>query len=119
MTAIEPLLRSRGGTWIAHGAGTADFDTSRADGTVAVPPDDPRYDLKRVFLTDDEVRAYYRGFSNEALWPLCHRVHHRPSFRLEDWTAYVEVNRRFADAAVRSARAVRPWRPITRPRSSW
>jgi len=104
VTGIEPLLRARGGTWIAHGSGSADAETVRPDGSVAVPPDRPAYRLKRIFLTEEEVERYYCGFANEALWPLCHRVHERPTFRHEDWTTYQEVNARFAEAALAGGR---------------
>src|SRR5215210_5076073 len=70
VTGIEPLLRECGGTWVAHGSGSADFDTCGPNGVIAVPPDDPAYDLRRVFLSQQEVDRYYCGFANEALWPL-------------------------------------------------
>jgi len=96
--ALDALMRGRGGTWIAHGAGDADRQASDAHDTVRVPPDDPRYTLHRVWLTDEEEKRYYGGFSNEGLWPLCHLVHVKPVFRAEDWAAYQAVNRRFAEA---------------------
>src|SRR5204862_6484456 len=96
--ALDALMRERGGTWIAHGAGDADRQASDAHDRVRVPPDDPRYDLHRVWLTDEEEERYYGGFSNEGLWPLCHLVHVKPVFRAEDWAAYQAVNRRFAEA---------------------
>jgi trehalose 6-phosphate synthase len=99
VTGIEPLLRQCGGTWVAHGSGSADFETAGANGVIAVPPEAPAYDLRRVFLTPEEVDGYYSGFSNEALWPLCHRAWTQPVFRDEDWQAYRRVNRRFARAA--------------------
>src|SRR5436190_15330253 len=67
--ALDALMRERGGTWIAHGAGDADRQASDAHDRVRVPPDDPRYDLHRVWLTDEEEERYYGGFSNEGLWP--------------------------------------------------
>lgn len=91
-------MRERGGTWIAHGAGDADRQVCDERDCVRVPPDDPRYDLHRIWLTEDEERLYYGGFSNEGLWPLCHMVHVKPVFRAEDWAAYQDVNRRFAEA---------------------
>ncbi|HET8775435.1 MAG TPA: trehalose-6-phosphate synthase [Thermoanaerobaculia bacterium] len=99
VTGIEPLLKECGGTWVAHGSGSADFETCGPDGVVAVPPEDPAYDLRRVFLSQEEVDRYYCGFANEALWPLCHRAWTQPVFRQEDWEAYRSVNRRFARAA--------------------
>ena len=63
-----------------------------------VPPDDPRYTLRRVWLSEQEESQYYEGFSNEGLWPLCHIAHTRPIFRAADWECYQLVNQRFADA---------------------
>jgi trehalose 6-phosphate synthase len=68
--------------------------------SVRVPPDDPRYTLKRVWLSRAEEDGYYYGFANEGLWPLCHIVHARPTFRPEDWTQYQAVNHKFAAAVL-------------------
>lgn len=100
VTGIEPLLRACGGTWVAHGSGSADFETAGPDGRIAVPPAEPEYDLRRIFLTEQEVERYYCGFANEALWPLCHRAWTQPVFRHEDWEGYRRVNHRFALAAL-------------------
>jgi trehalose 6-phosphate synthase len=64
-----------------------------------VPPDDPAYRLRRVWLTREEEEGYYYGFANEGLWPLCHRAHVRPLFRARDFDTYWTINARFADAA--------------------
>ena len=96
--ALDALMRERGGTWIAHGAGNADREVCDARDCVRVPPGAPAYDLHRVWLTEEEERRYYGGFSNEGLWPLCHMAHVKPVFRAEDWAAYQTVNRRFAEA---------------------
>ena len=63
-----------------------------------VPPDNPQYTLKRVWLSKEEEEGYYFGFSNEGLWPLCHIAHTRPTFRAKDWEQYQAVNRKFAEA---------------------
>ncbi|HEY3971624.1 MAG TPA: trehalose-6-phosphate synthase [Candidatus Sulfotelmatobacter sp.] len=98
VTAIEPVLRACDGTWIAHGSGDADLETVDAQDRLLVPPDDPRYILRRVWLNKDEEEGYYYGFANEGLWPLCHIAHARPLFRASDWKYYEQVNRKFADA---------------------
>jgi trehalose 6-phosphate synthase len=98
VTALEPLIEACAGSWVAHGAGSADADVVDALDCVGVPPHRPAYRLKRVWLTPQEERGYYRGFSNEGLWPLCHRAHVRPVFRAGDFAMYREVNERFADA---------------------
>ena len=100
--ALDEVLRRDGGTWIAWGDGSADRDIVQND-RVAVPPSDPAYTLRRVWLTDQQVEDYYYGFSNQVLWPLCHgcvsKVHHERSF----WDRYQSANRRFAEAAVEAA----------------
>jgi len=63
-----------------------------------VPPDDPHYTLRRVWLSKEEEEGYYYGFANEGLWPLCHIAHTRPTFRADDWKHYQDVNRKFAKA---------------------
>ena len=98
VTALDPVMRVCDGTWIAHGGGDADREAADSRGVVRVPPGDPRYTLKRVWLTKEEENGYYYGFSNEGLWPLCHITHTRPVFRLEDWVCYQKVNELFAEA---------------------
>lgn len=98
ITAVDPLLKACGGMWVAHGAGNADRETVDAHNMIRVPPENPQYDLKRVWLTQEEEEGYYYGFSNEGLWPLCHIAHTRPVFRVGDWARYQEVNLKFARA---------------------
>ncbi len=100
VTALDPVLQACGGVWVAHGSGEADRQMADAQGRLAVPPDDPTYTLRRVWLSREEEQGYYYGFANEGLWPLCHLAHERPIFRASDWEHYVRANRRFADAAL-------------------
>ncbi len=108
VTALEPIMRACSGTWIAHGSGSADRAVVDRDDRVAVPPEKPAYNIRRVWLTEAEEAGYYYGFANEGLWPLCHIAHVRPTFRSSDWTHYVEVNRKFADAVVKEAKTKDP-----------
>jgi len=108
VTALEPIMRACSGTWIAHGSGNADRDVVDRHDRVGVPPENPRYRIRRVWLTPEEEAGYYYGFSNEGLWPLCHIAHVRPTFRAEDWAKYVAVNRRFAKAVVAESRSANP-----------
>jgi trehalose 6-phosphate synthase len=103
VTALEPVMRACSGVWISHGSGSADHDVTDARGHIAVPPDDPSYTLRRLWLTPEEERGYYYGFSNEGLWALCHTGHTRPMFRTEDWRQYEAVNHKFADAVAEEA----------------
>jgi trehalose-6-phosphate synthase/Kef-type K+ transport system membrane component KefB len=94
--ALDALMRDRGGVWIAHGSGDADRAVVDERDHVRVPPDRPSYSLRRIWIDEPEFSGYYGGFANEGLWPLCHVVDVRPSFRAEDWAAYQRVNDRFA-----------------------
>ena len=100
VTALEPVLKACDGTWIAHGSGDADMEAVDAQDCLRVPPDDPRYTLRRVWLSKEEEEGYYYGFANEGLWPLCHIAHTRPTFRASDWQHYEEVNCKFRDAVL-------------------
>jgi alpha,alpha-trehalose-phosphate synthase [UDP-forming] len=96
VTALEPILRACDGTWIAQATGDADREAVDENDRVRVPPDNPQYTLRRLWLTKEEDHGFYLGFANEGLWPLCHIAHTRPTFRAEDWEFYEEVNRKFA-----------------------
>jgi trehalose-6-phosphate synthase len=96
VTALDPVLRSCGGLWVAHGTGDADRETVDRHGRITVPPGDARYTLRRIWLSTDEEIGFY-GCCNEALWPLCLLAHERPIFRTSDWENYVRVNQRFAE----------------------
>jgi trehalose 6-phosphate synthase len=108
VTALEPLLQACGGVWVAHGGGSADRAVvDRRDG-LDVPPADPHYRLRRVWLDRREQEGYYYGFANEALWPLSHRAHVQPIFRSADFYTYRAVNARFADAVCEEAERKSP-----------
>lgn len=98
--ALDPVMRSCGGIWIASGTGDADREVVDENDRVNVPPENPTYTLRRVWLTKEEEEGFYYRYSNEGLWPLCHNAYVRPNFRDEDWKIYKKVNEKFADAIV-------------------
>ena len=106
VTAMDPVMRACGGVWVAQGSGDADREAADAQGRLRIPADDPRYTLRRVWLTKEEESGYYEGFANEGLWPLCHIVHTRPHFRPADWAHYRAVNEKFADAVLEEVAGV-------------
>ena len=108
VTALEPIMRACSGVWVAHGAGGADRQTVDRYDHIRVPPDDPTYTLRRVWLSPDQEQGYYYGFSNEGLWPLCHLAYVRPAFRASDWRAYEEVNAKFADVVAQESGTASP-----------
>ncbi|MUM19390.1 trehalose-6-phosphate synthase [Mycobacterium sp. CBMA271] len=89
VTAMEPLLRKRRGAWVGWpGVPDTDVEPVSEDGMV----------LYSVRLSTQEVNEYYEGFSNATLWPLYHDVIVKPEYHREWWQAYVDVNRKFAEA---------------------
>lgn len=99
-SALDPVMRACGGTWIAHGSGVADKEVVDPNDRIQIPPENPTYTLRRVWLTKEEEEAYYYGFSNEGLWPLCHIAFTRPTFNEFDWNVYRKVNDKFAEAVL-------------------
>ncbi len=99
-TALDPVMQACSGIWVAHGSGDADRAVTDDSGRLPVPPEQPTYWLRRVWLSKEEEQGYYYGFANEALWPLCHVAYTRPRFDAADWEQYRRVNQKFADAVL-------------------
>jgi trehalose 6-phosphate synthase len=108
VAALEPVMRACGGTWVAHGSGSADKESVDSRDRVGVPPSAPAYILRRLWLSEEEQNGYYYGFANEGLWPLCHISFVRPTFRDSDWRMYQAVNERFADAVAQESKVPDP-----------
>jgi len=94
VTALEPVMREAGGVWIGWSG-----DAGPAPG----PFEANGLRLVGVGLSETEVRRFYEGFANATLWPLYHDVIASPQFHRSWWDAYVNVNRRFAEAAAEHA----------------
>jgi alpha,alpha-trehalose-phosphate synthase [UDP-forming] len=100
VSAIEPVLRERGGTWIGW------------PGTVGEIPPKPLakatrnagYKIVPVALSEIERDEFYYGYSNQVIWPLFHDLQNFCNFEPAYWQAYKEVNKRYADAIAWSAR---------------
>jgi trehalose 6-phosphate synthase len=99
-TALDPILKASNGIWVAHGSGDADKSVVDPNGRIPVPPENPQYTLRRIWLNKEEENGYYYGFSNETLWPLCHIVYNKPKFDENDWEYYKLVNERFANTII-------------------
>lgn len=99
-SALHPVMLACDGTWVGHGSGDADRAVVDKNNRIRVPPEDPRYTLRRVWLSPDQEEGYYYGLANGGLWPLCHITFTRPRFDPRDWESYREVNRLFADAVL-------------------
>jgi trehalose 6-phosphate synthase len=102
-SALDPVMRACGGVWVGHGSGNADKRTVDARNHVRVPPDDPSYTLRRVWLSKNQIDGYYYGLANQGLWPMCHVAFVRPGYNPEHWKVYREVNELFARAVLEEA----------------
>ena len=101
VTALLPVLRNRGGTWIGWpgAVGSArEFAAPLAEAGAKAG-----YRLGAVTLSEDEVRDFYLGFSNEVVWPLFHDLPSLCNFDPAYWRTYDRVNRKYARAVASRA----------------
>ncbi|MEA1925059.1 MAG: trehalose-6-phosphate synthase [Candidatus Altiarchaeota archaeon] len=98
VSALTPAMNSCQGLWVAWGSGKGDFKVVDEHNRIGVPPENPRYLLKRVQLSREDVEGFYHGFSNSIMWPLCHSFIEKVEFRPEYWSKYREVNQKFAQS---------------------
>jgi trehalose 6-phosphate synthase/phosphatase len=91
VSALQPVLRARGGTWIGWPGIALEPDEP-------VDSDDEPYRIHQVQLSETEINRYYHGFSNRTLWPLFHSMADMARFDRLDYQTYERVNARFADA---------------------
>ncbi|MGH8196321.1 MAG: alpha,alpha-trehalose-phosphate synthase (UDP-forming) [Woeseiaceae bacterium] len=94
-TALNPVLSHCEGLWISWNPVPA-----AANGHATVKEmrgDDVPFPLVQIGLQKDEIKGYYNGFCNRALWPLCHGNLRYVTPRLDYWHRFRDVNYRFAD----------------------
>ena len=90
VTAIEPVMRARGGVWLGWPGGTdQDLEPFEDDGLNLVP----------IAMDEQDIEEFYEGFSNATIWPIYHDLVAKPEFHREWWDRYVKVNERFAAKA--------------------
>jgi len=102
ITALMPVLKKLGGTWIGWpGTSAPDGELDQAMETASA---DLGYHLRPVNLSDEEIHNFYHGFSNEIVWPLFHDLQTVCNFQPAYWRTYCEVNRKFAQCIAASSR---------------
>lgn len=94
--SLDPTMQHIGGTWVAWGDGDADREVVDGNSCVSVPPEDPSYTIRRVWLSDEQIGDYYYGFSNRVLWPLCHSSLATIRAKESYWEQYQQTNEQFA-----------------------
>lgn len=101
VSALIPILRETGGCWIGC-TGTDSNDVPKQ--LFQEQNLDQEYSLMPVFLTASERASYYRGFSNEVIWPLFHGLSSRCQFDSAYWRGYCKVNGKFATAVANASK---------------
>ncbi len=88
VSALEPVLREKGGIWVCWGR--------KGQKTPLEFKVTDSFLIKQIPLTSTDVYEYYYGYSNETLWPLSHMFLMRTRFNHNYWVGYRRVNRKFA-----------------------
>jgi trehalose 6-phosphate synthase len=110
-SALYPVLRRCEGLWVSwnpvpmvngHGHnGHTNNGNGHTNGHAnlvkEVRGDEFPFPLLQIGLDKEEIKGYYNGFCNRALWPLCHTNLRYVTPRLDYWHRYRDVNYRFAD----------------------
>jgi trehalose 6-phosphate synthase len=102
VSALRPVLRKQGGVWIGW-SGTVDEPVQAVDHAVDEAMQHEHFELRAVPLSAQERDDFYKGFSNEVLWPLFHDQQAYCNFKPRYWDAYERVNSRFARATLEQA----------------
>jgi alpha,alpha-trehalose-phosphate synthase [UDP-forming] len=89
VSALRSILREVSCTWVGWAGESEDHPAFEFEGIENRP----------VPLSKSEVQSFYEGFSNRILWPLYHDAIRPPEYRQSWWQPFVDVNRRFAQAA--------------------
>src|SRR5947207_7878178 len=100
VSAVEPVLRERGGTWIGWPGVAGEIPQE----PLAKATRNAGYKVVPVALSETERDEFYYGYSNEVIWPLFHDLQNFCNFEPGYWQAYKQVNERYADAIIRNAR---------------
>ncbi|MEL7474332.1 MAG: trehalose-6-phosphate synthase, partial [Planctomycetota bacterium] len=94
VTALAPILRDREGSWV----GWPGEAKSRSEASLR-PFKHEGIQNRPISLSQRDVDSVYLGFSNRTLWPLYHDAVRPPEYHRRWWWPYVDINRRFAEAA--------------------
>jgi len=99
VTALAPIVKKNKGAWI----GWPGCEITK-DILIIIESYNKEHaiNLQSVLVTAEEESKYYRGFSNESIWPLFHDLLGHCRFEMEDWDVYCRINRRFAEKIMES-----------------
>jgi trehalose 6-phosphate synthase/phosphatase len=99
VSALLPVFKDNGGTWAGWPGTAYDPEVEKTLRRECAP----QYSLEPVFLSHQEKQQYYDGCCNAIIWPLFHDLQCRCNFDPGYWSAYCDVNDKFADVIFRCA----------------
>lgn len=94
-------LGSLGDLFEKHWIGWPGIFIEKESDKLEVTAELEKMNIHPVFLTKEQIKNYYEGFSNSTLWPLCHYFFVYTLHQDIYWQAYKEANRLFHDEAIR------------------
>lgn len=97
VTALAPVLKNRGGTWIGWPGLANDDNKEQISAILQKEGRNTGFYLHPIFLTEEQIKLYYEGFSNQIIWPLFHDLQSDCHFNPIYWAAFQNVNRLFAE----------------------
>jgi trehalose 6-phosphate synthase len=90
---IVGALKRAGGLWFGWGGELTEGEPGPAE---LQSRDGIAY--ATIGVQRELFNLYYNGFANESLWPLFHYMPNKFRFRPQEWAAYDQVNRQFAQS---------------------
>jgi trehalose 6-phosphate synthase len=101
VSALAPILADSGGCWVGWTGAVYDPRLAELVNDWCLKQ---TYSFGQVFLTASERDRYYRGFSNQTIWPLFHGLLSRCQFGAGYWESYRKVNEKFANTVEQVSR---------------
>src|SRR5437870_6071047 len=95
VTALAPIVRESGGCWIGW---TGTEYEQKLPGLINKWGAAHNYSLRPIFMSSAESESFYKGCSNEVIWPLFHGFPSQCRFESTYWHGYREGNEKFAGA---------------------
>ncbi len=90
-TGLGSIYKEDGNLWLGWPGIVSEDEEEKASITKHLKTEQ----MRPVFLTEEEVKDFYEGFSNETLWPNFHYFSQYTVYDEKMWEAYQAVNQKF------------------------
>ncbi len=98
-TGLGSIYRKGNNVWLGWPGLSFKKDSDKTEVTQKLKSEN----MFPVFLTAEEIKLYYEGFSNETLWPTFHYFNQYAIYKKSLWEAYEKVNKKFCEALMEIA----------------